>query len=115
MTDSSSSAAEPDAADRAIAMLEAMERLTDAERARIAMALAQAYSEGKRIAEEAAEAARAARSDNEAAVIEYARNLDAIWHQPHAHNPVGLATHHRELDKGFSTLRPALDRLDGHT
>ena len=50
--------------------------------------------------------------DAEEAVIEYARNLDAIWHQPHADTAAGLATHHASLDKGFDLLRKAFCRLD---
>ena len=50
--------------------------------------------------------------DAEEAVIEYARNLDAIWHQPHADTAAGLATQHASLDKGFDLLRKAFDRYD---
>ena len=51
-------------------------------------------------------------NDRERAVIEYARNLDAIWHQPHADTAAGLATKHMTLDRGFDLLRRAFDELD---
>ena len=52
------------------------------------------------------------REDARDAVIEYARNLDAIWHQPHADTASALAMHHASLDKGFDLLRAAFDRYD---
>ena len=43
------------------------------------------------------------------AVIEYAKNLDAIWHAPHADTATGLALTHLSLDRGFALLRTAFD------
>jgi hypothetical protein len=45
-------------------------------------------------------------------VVEYARNIDAIWYQPHADTAFGLANHHRDLSRGAALLRDALADLD---
>ncbi|MCK9496522.1 MAG: hypothetical protein M0R75_13640 [Dehalococcoidia bacterium] len=47
--------------------------------------------------------------DEALAVIEYAANLDAIWHKPNADTAAALAQKHAELDHGFALLRQALD------
>jgi hypothetical protein len=57
-----------------------------------------------------AEAAERER-DEARGVVEYAINLDAIWHQPHADTAAGLAAHHASLDKGFTLLREAIAAL----
>jgi hypothetical protein len=57
-----------------------------------------------------AEAAERER-DEALGVVEYAINLDAIWHQPHADTAAGLAAHHASLDKGFTLLREAIAAL----
>lgn len=41
-------------------------------------------------------------------IAERARNLDAIWNQPHADTAAALARKHAELDLGFRLLREAL-------
>lgn len=45
-------------------------------------------------------------------VIEYARNVDAIWHQPRQDTNAGQATHAVTLANGFALLRAAITEMD---
>ncbi|MDE2102552.1 MAG: hypothetical protein KGL39_35220 [Patescibacteria group bacterium] len=51
-------------------------------------------------------------TDSEVAVVEYARNVIAIWNQPRQDTAQGQATHAVTLTRGFELLSAAIAALD---
>lgn len=52
------------------------------------------------------------RRELEEAVIEYARNVDVVWHQPRQDTARGEAMRAVTLANGFLLLRSAINALD---
>ena len=52
------------------------------------------------------------REDAAQKIIEYARNVDAIWNQPRADTVTAQATHAVSLTNGMARLREAIEEYD---